>query len=73
VTDIEGSGTAWVAGQFGATVVAASDPGALTAGINQVLSMPPRESKDVQSTDGGPFNLATQSREIIDHYRSLDS
>ncbi|MDB2644087.1 glycosyltransferase [Luminiphilus sp.] len=73
VTDIEGSGTAWVARQFGATVVAASDLGALTAGIRQVLSMPPRDSKDVQSTDGGPFNLATQSGEIIDHYRSVGS
>ena len=73
VTDIEGSGTAWVAGQFGATVVAARDLGALTAGIHQVLSMPPQESRDVQSADGGPFNLATQSREIVDHYRSLDS
>ena len=73
VTDIEGSGTAWVAGQFGATVVAARDLGALTAGIHQVLSMPPQESRDVPSADGGPFNLATQSREIIDHYRSLGS
>jgi glycosyltransferase involved in cell wall biosynthesis len=73
VTDIEGSGTAWVAGQFGATVVAASDLGALTAGIRQSLSTPPRDSSDVQSADGGPFNLATQCREIIDHYRSIDS
>jgi len=73
VTDIEGSGTAWVAGQFGATVVAARDLDALTVGIHQALSMPPRESRDVQSADDGPFNLATQSREIIDHYRSIDS
>ncbi|MDG2442794.1 MAG: glycosyltransferase [Luminiphilus sp.] len=73
VTDIDGSGTAWVASQFGATVVAARDLCALTAGIRQVLSMPPRESKGVPSADGGPFNLATQSREIIDHYRSIDS
>ena len=73
VTDIEGSGTAWVAGQFGATVVAASNLGALIAGIRQSLSTPPRDSSDVQSADGGPFNLATQCREIIDHYRSIDS
>ena len=73
VTDIQGSGTAWVAGQFGTTIVAASDLGALTAGIREALSMPSRNSEDVQSADGGPFNLATQCKEITDHYRSIDS
>ncbi|MDG2442187.1 MAG: glycosyltransferase, partial [Luminiphilus sp.] len=72
VTDIKGSGTAWVADQFGATIVAASDLDALTAGIRQVLSSPTQDSKDLQSVDGGPYNLAIQCREIIDHYRSID-
>ena len=73
VTDIEGSGTAWVAGQFGATVVAASDLDALAVGIREELSMPSRDRKNSQSADGGPFNLATQCRQIIDHYRSIGS
>jgi len=72
VTDIKGSGTAWVADQFGATIVAASDLDALTAGIRQVLSSPTQDSKALQSVDGGPYNLAIQCREIIDHYRSID-
>ena len=73
VTDIEGSGTAWVAGQFGATVVAASDLDALAVGLREELSMPSRDRKNSQSADGGPFNLATQCRQIIDHYRSIGS
>ena len=73
VTDIQGSGTAWVASQFGATIVAASDTSALTAGIRQVLSMPIGDVKDVPPANAGPFNLETQCREIIDHYRSIDS
>lgn len=73
VTDIQGSGTAWVASQFGATIVATSDTSALTAGIRQVLSMPIGDVKDVPPANAGPFNLETQCREIIDHYRSLDS
>ena len=73
VTDIQGSGTAWVAGQFGATIVTDGDLGALTAGINQVLSMPTRNSKGTLEVDSSPFNLDAQSTEMLDHYRSVAS
>ena len=73
VTDIEGSGTAWVAGQFGATTVAASDLDALTASIRQSLSLSTEEHKGLQKAAYAPFDLEAQCTEILDHYRSIIS
>lgn len=71
VTDISGSGTAWVGRTLGAEIVTPADTKALAAGIRDALRNDTAGKTKAREPSGATFNLRQQTMDITAIYRSV--